>query len=280
MALYQQMIAPTERILRDLCASMPVPDMDGDQIHPSSSPTVVIASPFIFFGPPIAKELGLKWTTLIDTSVIGAIVTLKVAADAAPKSPEEAVLTGGVNVDQYMDVKHEDLVRVFGEGALTVKSPTVWLASGFKGLIDASDSLLVNTTASLDGELLPQLGDVFPVGPLFKHVPATLTGDLKCFLETQKPRSVVYIAMGTWAALSDKESDDLKAALAETKTPFIWVDSSQKVSRTSGVITPWAPQAAVLQHPSIGLFFSHGGWNSTIEALTGGGMLTFDHSVS
>lgn len=125
MGLYQQMTAPTDKVLRELAAGNPIQGLTGGPILTDLRPTVVVSSPFIFFGPPIAKELGLKWTTLIDTSVIGAVVTLKLAADAATKSPEEEVLPDGAQLDQYMDVKPEDIVRVFGEGALTTKGPTV-----------------------------------------------------------------------------------------------------------------------------------------------------------
>ena len=38
-----------------------------------------------------------------------------------------------------------------------------------------------------------------------------------------------------------------------------------------GLVVPmWAPQVQILEHPSIGAFLSHCGWNSTLESITNG----------
>jgi UDP:flavonoid glycosyltransferase YjiC (YdhE family) len=37
-----------------------------------------------------------------------------------------------------------------------------------------------------------------------------------------------------------------------------------------GLVVPWAPQAAVLQHPAVGAFVAHSGWGSVVEGVSGG----------
>ena len=43
-----------------------------------------------------------------------------------------------------------------------------------------------------------------------------------------------------------------------------------EVTKERGFIASWCPQEQVLNHPSIGGFFTHGGWNSIIESLSAG----------
>ncbi|KAI5442850.1 hypothetical protein KIW84_011758 [Lathyrus oleraceus] len=72
--------------------------------------------------------------------------------------------------------------------------------------------------------------------------------------------------------------------LANSKKPFLWiirpdlviggsvVMSSEFVSEISdrGLIASWCPQEKVLNHPSIGGFLTHCGWNSTTESVCAG----------
>ncbi|GJN14849.1 hypothetical protein PR202_gb01715 [Eleusine coracana subsp. coracana] len=44
----------------------------------------------------------------------------------------------------------------------------------------------------------------------------------------------------------------------------------ERIGERDMVVTGWAPQAAVLNHPSVGVFVTHCGWNSVLDTVSAG----------
>ncbi|KAJ8760222.1 hypothetical protein K2173_011092 [Erythroxylum novogranatense] len=101
--------------------------------------------------------------------------------------------------------------------------------------------------------------------------------------ESQEPRSVVYVSFGSIAAISEANFLEIAWGPANSKHPFLWVVRSGFVRGNKwleklpdrfledlngrGHIVKWAPQLEVLTHPAVAVFWTHSGWNSTLESI-------------
>ncbi|XP_057425763.1 UDP-glycosyltransferase 73C4-like [Lotus japonicus] len=106
------------------------------------------------------------------------------------------------------------------------------------------------------------------------------------WLDSWPPRSVVYVCLGTLNRLALVQFKELALSLEACNKPFIWVmredysgegekwlleDGYEERTKGRGfIIRGWAPQVSILSHPAIGVFLTHCGWNSTLEAICAG----------
>nr|AFJ52979.1 UDP-glycosyltransferase 1 [Linum usitatissimum] len=152
--------------------------------------------------------------------------------------------------------------------------------------------ILVNSFQELDRDddsnnpSLHKPQRILQVGPLIEDQPRSTISlwdhDSTClqWLDTQKPRSVVYISFGSWVSpIGESKVMALATALEAIGTPFIWVLGSawrqglpsgyeERLSiRGGGQVVKWAPQMEVLMHIAVGCYLTHCGWNSTMEAI-------------
>lgn len=161
----------------------------------------------------------------------------------------------------------------------------------------ASSGLIWNTFSELEESALIQSREQFPVpnfpiGPFHKSFPASssslLTEDRSSisWLNTQKPKSVLYVSFGSIADMGGNEFLEMAWGLANSKQPFLWVvrpglvrgsewlealpsGFKEKIGE-NGCIVKWAPQQEVLAHFAVGGFWTHNGWNSTLESICEG----------
>ncbi|KAI3854088.1 hypothetical protein MKW92_048647 [Papaver armeniacum] len=167
----------------------------------------------------------------------------------------------------------------------------------FGMVIRDSNFIAIRSSAEFESDWLSLLNQLYkkPVIPL-GFLPPPLAEDqeesnnwveIKTWLDKQKQGSVIYVALGTEAALSQEQVNELSIGLESSGLPFFWVlrkplnNSEQSLSlgfedRTSGrglVYVKWAPQVKILGHPSVGGFLTHCGYNSVIEGLAFGRVL-------
>lgn len=135
------------------------------------------------------------------------------------------------------------------------------------------------STVCLDNHLSDDDGnaDVVSYGV---HLHTPMTAECKAWLDAQPPVSVVYVSFGSIASLGARQMEEVAEGLCGSGMPFLWVVRATEThklpknfsleAKAAGLIVPWCPQLDVLAHPSVGCFMTHGGWNSTLEAISSG----------
>ncbi|KAF9619257.1 hypothetical protein IFM89_005811 [Coptis chinensis] len=105
------------------------------------------------------------------------------------------------------------------------------------------------------------------------------------WLDDKKPNSVLYVCYGSCSRFSSNQLLEIAMGLEASEIPFIWVIKTprnnekeqflptgfeQRMKGTGLLIRDWAPQVLILDHPAIGGFMTHCGWNSTLEGVSAG----------
>jgi len=185
-------------------------------------------------------------------------------------------------------LRYKDLpTSAFGplESILKVYSETVNIRTASAVIINSTSCLESSSLAWLQKQLQVP---VYPIGPL--HIAASapsslLEEDRSCleWLNKQKIGSVIYISLGSLALMETKDMLEMAWGLRNSNQPFLWVirpgsipgsewteslpEEFSRLVSERGYIVKWAPQIEVLRHPAVGGFWSHCGWNSTLESI-------------
>ncbi|XP_059437775.1 7-deoxyloganetin glucosyltransferase-like [Corylus avellana] len=166
-----------------------------------------------------------------------------------------------------------------------------------------ASGVVIHTFDALEGKVLGALSPLFPnvyaVGPLqllLNHSPnddplkavgySLWKEEDEClhWLDSKQPNSVIYVNFGSIAVMTQQQLLEFAWGLANCNFPFLFIVRPDLVNGESailppeflletkerGVIATWCPQEEVLNHPAVGVFLTHCGWNSMIEGLSAG----------
>ncbi|KAI5070503.1 hypothetical protein GOP47_0014846 [Adiantum capillus-veneris] len=163
------------------------------------------------------------------------------------------------------------------------------------GLVLCNTSLAFHEVEAEAMDALMALGvRIYPIFPML-HMDWCNNSSLQLYREDDRclswldgqPRgSVVYASFGSIIPLTREEIQELALGLEACGQPFLWVIRRvegvsdvmsvlppgfvDRVNNKLGLIVSWAPQMAVLSHPSVGCFLFHSGFASLIEAIWAG----------
>ncbi|MED6193099.1 hypothetical protein PIB30_015752 [Stylosanthes scabra] len=169
----------------------------------------------------------------------------------------------------------------------------------------ASCGVIWNTFHDLESSPISYLSQefqipFFPIGPFHKYPSSSssssssslLSEDQSCisWLDKHKPNSVIYVSFESLAAITAAQFLEIAWGLASSMQPFLWVVREGMVKDENkesveypplprgfienvegrGYIVKGAPQQEVLAHKAVGAFWTHCGWNSTMESISEG----------
>ncbi|XP_050214408.1 7-deoxyloganetin glucosyltransferase [Mercurialis annua] len=161
-------------------------------------------------------------------------------------------------------------------------------------ILNTFDTLEHNALSALSSLLPP----VYPIGPLQHLLNNVQDDELKTigsnlwkeesgcieWLDSKESNSVVYVNFGSITVMTSDQLVEFAWGLANSNKTFLWVirpdlvagDTAVlpqefiRVTKERGLLASWCPQEQVLNHPSIGGFLTHSGWNSTLESICSG----------
>ncbi|XP_056164642.1 7-deoxyloganetin glucosyltransferase-like isoform X2 [Syzygium oleosum] len=226
----------------------------------------------------------------------------------APLTDESQLMNGYGNtpidwIPRMKNMRLRDMPFVF---QITGSDDTFFtFLANISNKIGDAMATIVHTFRALEPDVLHALSSMIPrvytVGPLHlmidriareksftsKHIECNLLEEHnECleWLDSKEPKSVIYVNFGSIAFLTHQQLVEFAMGLANSYHCFLWVLRPDIVNgdkailpgefveetRERGFLSGWCPQERVLNHPSIGGFLTHCGWNSTIKSLSAG----------
>lgn len=175
-----------------------------------------------------------------------------------------------------------------------------FMGSETQNCLESGAAIAINTFDELEHEILDAISPpIYSIGPLHllsKHIPEShsrsfrsnlWSEDSDCinWLDGKPENTVVYVNYGCITTMSEQHLTEFAWGLANSKHHFLWIVRSDVVSgsdsanlpeefyeeiKDRGMITRWCPQDQVLNHPAVGFFLTHCGWNSMMESVSAG----------
>ncbi|KAJ4840485.1 hypothetical protein Tsubulata_000404 [Turnera subulata] len=156
--------------------------------------------------------------------------------------------------------------------------------------VSKAQYLLCTSVYELEAAVIDSLQEqlhfsVYTVGPTIPYLDikenssvVTSNGNMPPYIEwlnSQPEGSVLYISMGSYLSISRAQMDEIVAGVQSSGVKFLWVSREETTPFEEGIggvglVVPWCDQLRVLCHPAVGGFWTHCGWNSTLEAVFAG----------
>ena len=259
----------------------------------ASKPDWLLSDFAAYWLPELSRSLGVK-TAFLSIFIASCLGFIGAEIPDYRESPEDFTAPPRwVPFPSSVAYRKFEASRMFGD--LTGDVDNLSVGFRFSKVLRGCDVVAVRSCYELEKNYLQLLSDilrkpVLPIGQLPPSPPPDDAADerdtwrtIKSWLDEQakKKKPVVYVAFGSEIQRSQDELTEIALGLELSELPFIWVlrdqTGSQPVRLPAGfeervrgrglVCRSWVPQVKILGHGSVGVFLSHSGWSSVVEAL-------------
>ncbi|PIA52265.1 hypothetical protein AQUCO_01000260v1 [Aquilegia coerulea] len=265
-----------------------------------SSPDWIIYDFVPYWLPPIATKLGIPsvFFCIFNASSLTYFGPPSVFLGGGPyegtyTNPKDfTVRPKWIPFDNNFVLRPYELTRLIKSAQENVTGCTD--GSRFASVTKGSDVVAIRTCPEIESEYLSLLqNELFkkPVLPMGLLPPQCVDVEededdgkwapIKQWLDKKEKKSVIYVALGSEAILSQEEITELALGLESSELPFFWVlrtpmgciepelpvGFEDRVKGRGIICRSWAPQHKILSHPSVGGFVTHCGWSSVTESL-------------
>ncbi|KAK1409410.1 hypothetical protein QVD17_35936 [Tagetes erecta] len=298
MELLEYMEALTKPIFRDVLTLERLSSDERGLVN------CIISDGFMTFVYDVAKEIQVPVISALSLSPcsIWILSNLPNLTDAGEDS--NSMIEGNTN----LIIKHipgidgiltgDDLASMCQSRDLTDPSKK-HLRKQMKELSRAH-GLILNTFKALDGPILSRISsmypNLYPIGPIHTHLWVrqeaqrmtpllnySIEENNNCiiWLESQQPKSVLYVNIENQAKLKWVQTRELWHGLVNSGTRFLWVRQPEAIegrvppkilkgTKERGCVVGSASNVQVLAHKAIGGFLTCGQWDSIIQGVVEG----------
>nr|ALQ56953.1 crocetin glucosyltransferase [Crocus ancyrensis] len=253
---------------------------------------VLVYDPFLAWAWDVADRFGLRSAAFFTQSC-----AVDVIYGHVWEGWVEVPVTDRVRLPGLGPLEPRDLPSYVSDSDRVPKYPgyAALLMNQYKNL-EKVDVVLVNSFYELEKKEFDWMKSRLPVKSIGPTVPSTYldnripsdsyyvfdthTIDIAPyidFLDSNPPRSVIYVSFGSMAAPSPEQTQEIASAFVATKKCFIWVVRKSELAKLPkefvretagrGQVVTWCNQLDVLAHVGTGCFVTHCGWNSTTEGI-------------
>ncbi|CAL5385974.1 unnamed protein product [Camellia sinensis] len=270
--------------------------------------TCIVSDLTMSFTQKVAEEVGIPAVFFFPasaTALMGLVAYPQLIQKGLAPLKDASYLTNGY-LDTVIDwipgmngIRLKDLPSFIRATELNVM--THFLLEAIDKAHEAS-AIIFNTFDALEHDVLEALSTmyppIYPIGPLqflldqfpqnhLNSIGSSLwKEETEClsWLDSKQPNSVIYVNFGSITVLTPLQLIEFAWGLANSNQTFLWIIRPDLVVGDSAILPPdfvsetkersllasWCPQEQVLNHPAIGGFLTHSGWNSTLESICSG----------